>query len=292
MKKNILLVFLLILIVVLSVSCSITIEDNNLRSKSVEITQNGELTISFIDVGQGDSILIKTPEDKYIMIDSGSTNEKDKLYDYISKIGVNNFEVIVATHPHEDHIGNFDDIIDDYKVNTVYMPRASTNTKAFEKLLNSIKQEGLKIKNIKSGVEFIVDDVKFEFLAPNSDSYEDMNNYSGVLKVSYGETSFLLMGDAEKLSEVEILKNGSAIEANVIKIGHHGSASSSSKKFIEAVDPEYAIISCGKGNDYNHPHRETTSLLKGLKIKTLRTDLNGTITFSSDGFEVNYFLNK
>ena len=292
MKKIILLVFSIILIVVLSVSCSITIEDNDLQKKSVEITQGGELTISFIDVGQGDSILIKTPGDKYIMVDSGSTNEKDKLYDYISKTGVNNFEVVVATHPHEDHIGNLDNIFDDYKINAVYMPRVSTNTKAFEKLLNSIKQEGLKVKNIKSGVEFIIDDVKFEFLAPNSDSYEDMNNYSGVLKVSYGEISFLLMGDAEKLSEREILKNGSTIEANVIKIGHHGSASSSSKEFIEAANPEYAIISCGKGNDYNHPHRETISLLNSLKIKTLRTDLNGTITFSSDGFEVNYFSNK
>lgn len=292
MKKIVLIVFSLVLNVVLLVSCSITIEDNNLQKENVKITQAGELTISFIDVGQGDSILIKTPGDKYIMVDSGSTNEKDKLYDYINKIGTNSFEVIVATHPHEDHIGNLDNIIDDYKVNAVYMPRASTNTKAFEKLLNSIKQEGLKIKSIEAGVEFVVDDVKFEFLAPNSDSYEDMNNYSGVLKVSYGENSFLLTGDAEKLSEGEILENGFDLEANVIKIGHHGSSSSSSEKFIEEVNPEYAIISCGKGNDYNHPHRETTSLLNSLKIKTLRTDLNGTITFSSDGVEINYFLNK
>jgi competence protein ComEC len=134
--------------------------------------------------------------------------------------------------------------------------------------------------------------VRFEFLAPNSDEYEDMNNYSGVLKVSYGETSFLLMGDAEKLSEGEILKSGADVNANVIKIGHHGSSSSSSKKFIQAVNPKYAVISCGEGNDYNHPHKETISLLNSLKVKTFRTDLSGTITFNSDGKELNYFSNK
>jgi competence protein ComEC len=292
MKKVISLVLTLILLVLLSVSCSVTIEENNSQNVPEKINQSRELTVSFIDVGQGDSILIKTPGDKYIMVDSGSSDGKDKLYDFINKMGVDGFDVIIATHPHEDHIGNLDNIIEDYKVEEVYMPKVSTNTKAFENLLNSIKQKGLKIKNIKTGLEFNVDSVRFEFLAPNSDTYEDMNNYSGVLKVSYGETSFLLMGDAEKLSEGEILKSGADVNANVIKIGHHGSSSSSSKKFIQAVNPKYAVISCGEGNDYNHPHKETISLLNSLKVKTFRTDLSGTITFNSDGKELNYFSNK
>ena len=292
MKKVIYLVLTLILLVLLSVSCSVNIEENNSQDTSEKTIQSGKLTVSFIDVGQGDSILIKTPGDKYIMVDSGPSKEKDKLYGYISKMGISSFDVIIATHPHEDHIGNLDNIIEDYKIEEVYMPKISTNTKAFENLLNRIKQKGLKIKSIKSGLEFNIDNVRFEFLAPNSDEYEDINNYSGVLKVSYGETSFLLMGDAEKLSEGEILKSGVDVNADVIKIGHHGSSSSSSKKFIQAVNPKYAVISCGEGNDYNHPHKETISLLNSLKIKTFRTDLNGTITFNSDGKELNYFSNK
>lgn len=292
MKKIISLVVAILLLIFLLVSCSVVIEDNSTESDNEKIEQAGELTISFIDVGQGDSILIRTPEDKYIIVDSGSTNEKDKLYDYIGSMEIDSIDVVISTHPHEDHIGNLDNIIEDYNVKEVYMPKVSATTKAFENLLNSIKQKGLKIKSAKSGIGFDIGNVKFEFLAPNSDEYEDMNNYSCVLKVSYGGRSFLLMGDAEKLSESEILESGADIKADVIKIGHHGSSSSSSKEFIEAVNPRYAVISCGAGNDYNHPHRETISLLDSLKIETARTDLNGTITFKTDGSELNFFSNK
>lgn len=292
MKKIISLVVAILLLIFLLVSCSVVIEDNSTESDNEKIEQAGELTISFIDVGQGDSILIRTPEDKYIIVDSGSTNEKDKLYDYIGSMEIDSIDVVISTHPHEDHIGNLDNIIEDYDVKEIYMPKVSATTKAFENLLNSIKQKGLKIKSAKSGIGFDIDNVKFEFLAPNSDEYEDTNNYSCVLKVSYGVRSFLLMGDAEKLSESEILESGAGVKADVIKIGHHGSSSSSSKEFIEAVNPRYAVISCGAGNDYNHPHRETLSLLNSLKIETFRTDLNGTITFKTDGSELNFFSNK
>lgn len=292
MKKYFSIILALILTVFLFVSCSVTIEDIGTPEENDKTEQNGELTVSIIDVGQGDSILIKTPGDKFIIVDSGSTNEKDKLYAYLNSIEIGGIHAVVATHPHEDHIGNLDNIIQDYNIMEVYMPKVSANTKAFENLLNSIKQKGLRIKTAKAGVEFEIDGVAFEFLAPNSDEYEDVNNYSGVLRVSYGEKTFLLMGDAEKLSEGEIIESGADVKADVIKIGHHGSSTSSSEKFIKAVNPEYAVISCGQGNDYNHPHRETISLLNNLKIETFRTDLDGTITFITDGLELNYFLNK
>ncbi len=287
MKK--ILSIILILTLLLFTSCSVTIEGKDTPDKGKNGTQEGELTLSFIDVGQGDCILIKTPLERYVIVDAGSSSEKDKLYSYLESIGIKSIETAISTHPHEDHIGNLDNVIEDYYVKEVYMPRASANTRAFERLLDAIKKGGVKIKTAKAGTSFEIDGVSFEFLAPNSDKYEDTNNYSAVLRVGYGKKTFLLMGDAEKLSENEILESGADVRADVIKIGHHGSSTSSSGKFMEAVDPDYAIISCGKGNDYNHPHRETISLLNDLKIEVFRTDLKGTITFVTDGVELTIF---
>lgn len=286
MKKLISAAIVIIFTIFLFASCSVTIEEMATPDKAKNEVQNGVMTLSVVDVGQGDCILIKTPNERYIIVDSGSTNEKDKLYAYLESTGMKTVEAAIATHPHEDHIGNLDNIIDDYNVNNLYMPRASANTKAFENLLNAINKKGLKIKTAKAGAAFEVDGVSFEFLAPNRDEYKDTNNYSGVLKVSYGKKTFLLMGDAEKLSEDEILESGADVSADVIKAGHHGSSTSSSKNFIKAVNPAYVVISCGRGNDYNHPHMETISLFNDLKIDILRTDLKGTITFTTDGIEL------
>lgn len=282
--KRYLVIFIVLLTVILS-SCS----PNYSTEEARKVTQGNELSISFIDVGQGDSAIVKTPGDNYIIIDAGSKDNKEKLYAYIEEKGITKFKVAIATHPHEDHIGNMDNIIKDFGTEEIYMPKVTTNTKAFENLLEEIKTAGLRIKGAKSGALFIIDGVKFEFIAPNRDEYDELNNYSAVLKITFGETKFLLMGDAEKLSEREILKKKIDVNAEVIKIGHHGSSSSSSKEFIGKVNPKYAVISCEKNNDYNHPHKETIRLLEELNIKLYRTDIDGTITFTSNGKVIKKF---
>lgn len=255
---------------------------SELNTNDNKVDLNGKLVFFAIDVEQGDGLLIRTPNNSYIMIDAGSEKAEEYLNKFLGDSNIDKIDYVIATHPHEDHIGNLDYIIYKYNVKKVYMPRVTTNTKTFEKLMEAIKSKNLRIITAKAGQSFEVDGVKFEFLAPNKDKYEDLNNYSAVLKISYKNNKILLMGDAEKLSESEILKKYD-VKADIIKIGHHGSVSSTGKSFIKKVNPIYAVISCGKNNDYGHPHKETLELLNTLGIKVLRTDIDGTIIFAMDG---------
>ena len=283
---------ILIILTMLIASCSVVINDstdnsnkdsNNLPESKDSTSYHGKLKVSIVDVGQGDAIVIKTPNDKYVLIDSGSSKESDKFFNYLSKQKIKGFSAVVGTHPHEDHIGNMDKVILNYNVQNIYLPKVTASTKTFQNLMDALKNKNMKVKTAKAGVKFNIDGVSFEFLAPNSDKYEDLNNYSAALRVTYNNDSFIFMGDAEKLSEKEILKNNTDISSQVIKIGHHGSSSSSSKEFLKKINPKYAVISCGEGNDYGHPHKETIKLLNDMNIKAYRTDLNGTVTFESDG---------
>ncbi|MCX7904531.1 MAG: MBL fold metallo-hydrolase [Caloramator sp.] len=249
---------------------------------------NGKLVFFAADVGQGDCLFIKTPGDNYVMIDSGSQNEENKLKYFLNEYNIKRIDYVVATHPHEDHIGNMDYIIKNFDVKKIYMPKVTTNTKTFANMMEAIKEKGLKINTAKAGVNFQLDGVEFKFLAPNRNYYEDLNNYSAVLMVSYGQNKILLMGDAEKLSEDEIIKKFD-VKADILKVGHHGSSSSTGSKFLKEVKPSYAIISCGKNNDYGHPHRETISLLKNNNINILRTDVDGTVIFLLDGQKVELY---
>ncbi|WDU82342.1 ComEC/Rec2 family competence protein [Caloramator sp. Dgby_cultured_2] len=222
------------------------------------------------------------------MIDSGSQNEENKLKYFLNEYNIRRIDYVVATHPHEDHIGNMDYIIKNFDVKKVYMPKVTSNTKSFENLMEAIEDKGLKINTAKAGVNFQLDGVEFKFLAPNRNYYEDLNNYSAVLMISYDQNKILLMGDAEKPSEDEIIKKFD-VKADILKVGHHGSSSSTGSRFLNKVNPSYAVISCGKNNDYGHPHREILSLLKKNNINILRTDLDGTIIFLLDGQKIELY---
>ena len=243
--------------------------------------------VHFIDVGQGDSILLKN-ENAFMLIDGGPNSSVDKVVSYLKKAGVKKLDYVIATHPHEDHIGGIDGVIDNFEISKVYMPKVTATTKTFKDVVESMKKKNLKAKNPTPGETFKLGEAEITILAPNSTTYEDTNNYSIVLRVTYGSNSFLFTGDAETLSEKEILKKGFEVKADVIKLGHHGSRTSSSSTFIKAVNPKYSVITLAQGNDYGHPHKEVMERIKEMGIKLYRTDESGDIVLTSDGKNIKF----
>ncbi len=253
-------------------------------SASASPAASNMLTVHYIDVGQGDSILITTPDNKNMLIDAGEgENNRGSVIKYLNSANITSLDTVIATHPHSDHINAMADVLKAIPVSHFYMPNAVHTTRDFENMLNALEAVP-DVVQAKAGINFnLGDNVTCNILAPVSDSYDNLNNYSVVVKLSYGDTSFLFTGDAEVLVENEILKTGCNVNATVLKCGHHGSSTSTGDKFLEAVNPKYAVISCGKNNDYGHPHRETMQKLKNKAITVLRTDEMGTITLQSDG---------
>jgi DNA internalization-related competence protein ComEC/Rec2 len=245
------------------------------------------LKVHFIDVGQGDSILVQSPNNKNMLIDAGDNDSGNTVVSYLKEQGVEKIDILIGTHPDSDHIGGMDRVIDSFDMGTVYMPKISKSTKTFSDVMKELKRKKLKIDKPVAGEDIDFDPaMEVKILAPNSVQYDDTNNYSIVLKVSYGKTSFLLTGDAEDISEEEMLKKGYDLKANVLKVGHHASKSSTTPEFLRAVSPKYAVISVGKGNKYGHPHKKTMKKFKDGNIEVYRTDKDGTLIFESDGNKV------
>lgn len=245
---------------------------------------SGGLKVHFLDVGQADSILVQIPNDQSMLVDAGNNADGTSVVSYLNQQGIKKIDYLIGTHPHEDHIGGMDNVIRSFDIGQVFMPRATTTTKTFEDVLLAIKQKGLKITTAKAGVTVLEQgNLKVNFVAPVGSGYEDMNNWSAVTRIQYGDTAFLLTGDAEAQSEEEMLASGGNLKADVLKVGHHGSISSTTPSFLKMVAPKYAVISVGTGNDYGHPHKETLTKLKNAGVQVYRTDMNGTIVFVSDG---------
>ncbi|MBA1335074.1 MAG: Metallo-beta-lactamase superfamily [Firmicutes bacterium] len=272
---------LLLLPVLLFSGCSTLLDGHR-----VAVLEEGHLRVHFIDVGQGDSALIEFPNNMTMLIDGGNRPDGKAVVSYLKRAGIDSIDFLIATHPHEDHIGGLIKVVEDIPVGKVYMPRITHTSNTFMQFISLLRDKGHDLYRARSGVVILDEDgLKVEMLAPNRDSYEKLNNYSAVVKVSYRDTGIIFMGDAEKESEMEI--NPLKAKAQIIKIGHHGSGSSTSPEFLQAVNPGYAVISVGSNNDYGHPHAETLELLENRGIKVLRTDELGTIVITTDGSTIN-----
>ncbi|OPY58421.1 MAG: ComEC family competence protein [Pelotomaculum sp. PtaU1.Bin035] len=222
-----------------------------------------------------------------MLVDAGKNDSVDTIINYLKTNGVLKLDYLVGTHLHEDHIGSLDAVIKNFQIGKFLMPKVATNTQTFRDVLTAVKNKGLQINTAKAGVDIVdIDKLSVKILAPCNTAYEDLNNYSAVIKVKYGDVAFILTGDAEGLSESEILESKADIMAQVLKAGHHGSNSSTSLPFLNAVSPQYAVISVGAGNDYHHPHQITLEKLKKAGVNVLRTDEKGTIIFATDGKEI------
>ncbi|MBA2904368.1 competence protein ComEC [Clostridium saccharobutylicum] len=242
------------------------------------------MLVHYIDVGQGDCILIQV-NNKNLLIDSGPKSDKKKFLNYLNSLNLKKLDYVIATHPHEDHIGNMANVINSYKITDFYAPKIQSNTKTFENMVDALKSKKLKINVIKRGTNTINlgNNTRVTIFSPTKNDYENLNNYSPVMKIEYGKTSFLFTGDAQNDIEKELLSNNDDISADILKIGHHGSSTSTSENFLKKVNPSIGVISVGEGNVYNHPNDDILERLKKNKITIYRTDTNGTIILSSNG---------
>ena len=259
-------------------------QNNNQNQNDYINTNNNLLKVHYLDVGQGDSIFIELPNNETMLIDAAESYQSENIINYLKNLNYQKIDYVIGTHPHTDHIGGLKDIINTFEIGKIYMPKVVSTTKTYESLLMAIKDKNLKINTAKAGTSIIdTDALKINILAPNNSTYTELNNYSVVTKITYGTTKFLFMGDAEKLSENEIKEN---VTADVIKIGHHGSNTSSSIDFIKKVNAKYGIISVGLNNKYNLPKEETITNWKNSGTKIYLTSINGTIRASSDGTNI------
>ena len=255
-------------------------EEEAPQTSSVD-SSSSLLNVYYLDVGQGDSELIELPDGRNMLIDAGNAENGSQINHFLQEQSIDKIDYLVATHPHADHIGGMAEVVQAVDIGSVYMPKVSTNSKTFENLISTIEQKGLKISTAKAGVTlFDQGNLKAVLVAPVGTKYTDLNQYSAVIQLVYGDTSFLFTGDAGAESEKQITAD---IHADVLKVGHHGSDTSSTKSFLERVSPKYAVIEVGEDNKYGHPDATTLKKLKDIGAEIYRTDEDGTIRIQSDG---------
>ncbi len=250
---------------------------------------DGAMTVHFIDVGQGDSLLAES-DGHFLLVDAGENDQGDTVIAYLREAGVTSLDYVIGTHPHSDHIGGLDDVIRAFDVKAVILPPVAHTTKTFEDVLDAVQEKNLTLTQPKPGDSYALGDAAFTILAPQADYGDDLNNWSVGIRLACAEGALVACGDAEAQAEEDIAASGLTLSADVLKVGHHGSSTSTSNAFLQAVSPAWAVISCGEGNSYGHPHEETLKKLEDTGVSVLRTDLLGDITaqWGEDGIAWTY----
>lgn len=256
------------------------------REKAPSIAENPDFRVIYIDVGQADAALVLC-EGESMLIDGGNVADSDVIYTVLQKQGVEHLDYVICSHAHEDHVGGLSAALTACTADRVYAPVTYYDTKAFGNFVRKTEEQGLNVTVPEAGDSFSLGSAQVEILACDPDA-EETNNTSIVLKIVYGQTSFLFTGDAEAEVERALLDAGADVSATVLKVGHHGSETATSYRFLNEVMPQYAVISVGRDNSYGHPHEAVLSRLRDADVTVLRTDELGDIECSSDGRSVTF----
>lgn len=282
-------IYIVLIIIAVAIFQLLTSEDD----PDLQAHHSGDLTVDFIDVGQAEAILITTSEGNTMLIDAGDNSDEDYMVEFLNKKGIKKLDFVIGTHPHADHIGGLDSVIRNFEIGEIYMPKVAHTTKTFEDVLLAVKEKGLKIMTAKAGVTLGLDDrMQIEMMGPVSDSYSNLNDYSAVIRLKYGTMTFLFTGDAEKISEHEMIEEGYPLNAVVLNLGHHGSNTSTTDEFLAAVNPKYAVISSGKDNKYGHPDKDIIQKLEDNNIAYFNTQTHGTITAITNGQDIEWMTER
>ena len=248
---------------------TIVVGENN-SNKTNENIEN--LKVYYIDVGQADSILIMNNGES-ALIDAGNNEDGQDVVNFIKSKGITKLNYVIGTHPHEDHIGGLDDVINNIDIDKIYLPKIQTTTKTYQDVLTAIQNKNKTINTFKKGDKFSIGEANSEIMTDSISDKNNLNLSSNIIRMEYNKTSFLFTGDAETENEKAIEWS----QTDILKVGHHGSKTSTSQKFLNQIKPTYAIISVGKDNDYGHPNKETLDKLKNIGAQVIRTDESGTI---------------
>lgn len=242
------------------------------------------LYVHYIDIGQGDAALLQC-DGEYMLIDGGDAGESDRLVEYLEEQGVDTLAYVICTHSHADHCGGLDKAIDAFGAERVFISPYNSESRQFTQLLESAENAGAEVEVPEMGTEYRLGEASFSFIGPIQE-YDDQNNNSLVVRLEYGNKVFLFTGDMERTAENDLLDTGVSVKCDVLKVGHHGSSTSTSYRFLYEADPSVAVISCAEGNSYGHPHEETISRLSDAEVTVYRTDLEGSIVLYCDGIDI------
>lgn len=253
------------------------------KYKGCQATDEGILEVHFLDAGQGDSILVRS-EDKNMLIDAGTNEDEEMVVSYLKKLGIEHLDYIIATHPHIDHIGGMDAVMEKFSVGICFMPQETYNSESYHAVMEVMKEKKIKTRTPEFQENYEIGSGRFVFITPDSDKqYEDVNDSSLGIRLTNGKHSFLLCGDISTFLEKQILDSGISIRSDVMKLNHHGSSDSNSWNFIKEVSPSYVVVTCGRRNEFGHPHEKVMKRIKKIGAGIFRTDRQGTIVFFSDG---------